>query len=173
MSPMTRRSSGSITAPVGLQGLCRITALVLELVALPIMRAVTLKPSFSWAWTRILRRRDVPSPGDVETGSADAALPRESSGTPCRQARHLPGAGQEALDLETSGLFRTRRRADIDVGCAGPRDRGRVCGSQSSEARLPRRPAGGHLQGAQAQSDSRAKRRIHGPAGMAGEDGGP
>ena len=41
-----------------------------------------------------------------------------------------------------------------------------------SEARLPRRPAGGHLQGAQAQSDTRAKLRSDGRAGMAGENGG-
>jgi len=38
---------------------------------------------------RVLRRRDVPSPGDVELGNADATVPRESPGTPCRQPRHL------------------------------------------------------------------------------------
>ena len=86
MSPMTRRSSGSTTAPVGLQGLLMSTAFVRGPVAFEIMRAVTLKPSFSCARTRIgpparevhrlrergpVRRRDHHLVAAVEQGLAD------------------------------------------------------------------------------------------------------
>ena len=49
---MARSSCGSITAPVGLDGLFRMTAFVRGVVAFAIIRAVTLKPSFSRACTR-------------------------------------------------------------------------------------------------------------------------
>jgi hypothetical protein len=55
MSPITSRSSGSITAPVGLFGVLIRTALVRGPVALLMVRAVILKPSFSCVWTRMGR----------------------------------------------------------------------------------------------------------------------
>ena len=132
-------------------------------------------PARSFDRRRVLRRRNVPPPRDLGCRGADAALPRAAPGAARRETRHLAGAGHEAHGLETSGLLSTRRRSDIGRGHPGAREPGRVCGAKplvTPEARLPRRPAGGHLQGAQAQSDSGTELRNDGPAGMAGENGG-
>jgi hypothetical protein len=104
---MARSSSGSMTAPVGFDGLLRMTARVLGPAAAAIMRAVTLKPSFSLARTST-GRAPASRTASLKVGQCGegmmASSPRSSRAWHARYSACLPPAVMATSESEKPTL---------------------------------------------------------------------